>query len=84
MSRIRSVEYMSSTRLAPVQRGEPVFRFGSLDGRFLSQPPVCETQRAERSQSGGPWLRVVGRGVAIWLLGGQAEELFSVLQSAFS
>ena len=71
MSSIRSVEYMSSNRLAPVQRGEPAFRFGSLDGRFVPWLPVCETQRAERSQSGGLWLRVVGRGVAIfWLLDG--------------
>ncbi len=44
---------MSGNGFAPVQRGEPAFRFDTLDGRSLSWPPVCETQRAERSQSGG-------------------------------
>ena len=65
MTRIRSVEYMARIGFAPVQRGEPALRFGSLDGRFLPWLPVCETQRAERSQSGGLWLPVAGRGVAV-------------------
>jgi hypothetical protein len=51
--------------VAPVQRDEPALRFVSLDGRSVSWPPVCEAQGAEDSQSGGPWLRVVGRGVAL-------------------
>jgi len=49
------------------QSSEPnrLVRFGSLDGRWVFGPPVCETQLAERLQSGGRWLRVVGRGVAL-------------------
>jgi len=71
----RPLGYMSRIGVAPVQRDEPALRFGSLDGCSGSWPSVCETQRAERSQSGGPWLRVLGRGVAlIWRLDGQAEE----------